>query len=130
MSFVITRTGRAVLHVTDLDASRKFYIDALGFVETESDENNIYLRGYEEQGHHSLLLKKSDKPAVEVISYKVYADADLDQIEQVAIKNNLPYKWVEKGEQRAIGRALRVQDVSGLRSEERRVGKESRARRG
>ncbi len=114
MSFDITRTGRAVLHVTDLNASRKFYVDALGFVETESDENSIYLRGYEEQGHHSLLLKKADKPAVEVISYKVYADADLDQIEQVAIKNNLPYTWLEKGEQHAIGRALRVQDVSGL----------------
>ncbi|MFD2132520.1 3,4-dihydroxyphenylacetate 2,3-dioxygenase [Pseudogracilibacillus auburnensis] len=114
MSFNISRTGRAVLHVTDLEASRKFYVDGLGLYETESDDNHIYLRGYEEQGHHSLLLKKAAKPAVEVISYKVYDDSDLDKIEQVAQANNLPYKWVEKGEQRAIGRAIRMQDVSGL----------------
>lgn len=114
MDFNITRTGRAVLHVTDLEASRKFYVDALGFVVTEEDENNLYLRGYEEQSHHSLLLKKSDKAAVEVISYKVFEDTDLDKIEQVAIKHNLPYKWIEKGEQKGIGRALRMQDISGL----------------
>lgn len=114
MNFDITRTGRAVLRVTDLAASKKFYVHALGFVVTEEDDNHLYLRGYEEQSHHSLLLKKSDKAAVEVISYKVFAESDLDKIEQVAIKNNLPYKWMEKGEQHAVGRALRVQDVSGL----------------
>ena len=114
MTLDITRTGRAVLHVTDLDASRKFYVDALGFVETEADENHIYLRGYEEQNHHSLLLKKSDKAAVEVISYKVYAEEELDKIEEVVKKKDLAYKWVPKGEQHAVGRALRVQDVSGL----------------
>src|SRR5699024_920600 len=114
MDFNISRTGRAVLHVTDLEASRKFYVDALGFYETESDENHMYLRGYEEQTHHSLLLKKADKAAVEVISYKVFDESDLNKIEKVAIANNLPYKWVEKGEQHAIGRALRMQDASGL----------------
>src|SRR5699024_10185635 len=98
MDFNISRTGRAVLHVTDLEASRKFYVDALGFYETESDENHMYLRGYEEQNHHSLLLKKADKAAVEVISYKVFDESDLNKIEKVAIANNLPYKWVEKGE--------------------------------
>lgn len=114
MGFNISRTGRVVLHVTDLEASRKFYVDALGLFETESDENHIYLRGYEEQHHHSLLLKRSEKSAVEVMSYRVYDDADLDGIAEVAKRNNLPYKWVEKGEQRSIGRALRMQDVSGL----------------
>ncbi len=57
MSFDIIRAGRAVLHVTDLEKSRQFY-DALGFIETESDENQIFLRGLEEHNHHSLLLKK------------------------------------------------------------------------
>lgn len=114
MNFNITRTGRAVLHVTDLEASRKFYIDALGMVETESDEGHIYLRGYEEQHHHSLLLKKGDKAVVEVISYKVSCDADLDAIAALAETKGLPHKWVEKGAQHAVGRALRMQDVSGM----------------
>jgi len=114
MNFDITRTSRAIFHVTDLEASRKFYVDALGFYVTESDDDHLYLRGYEEQNHHSLLLKKADKAAVEVVSFKVYKEEDLDKIATMAEKNNLPYKWIEKGEQRAIGRALRMQDVSGL----------------
>src|SRR5699024_7342386 len=56
----------------------------------------------------------SDLAAVEVISYKVYAEEELDKIEEVVKKNDLAYKWVPKGEQHAVGRALRVQDVSGL----------------
>jgi|SRR5690625_89600 len=114
MSVNITRAGRAVLHVTDLEAAKKFYIDALGFFETESTDDALYLRGYEEQDHHSILLKKAEKPAVEVMSYKVYSDDELDKIEQIAKKHDLPYKWVEKGEQHAIGRAIRLQDVSGM----------------
>ncbi|MDA3129639.1 3,4-dihydroxyphenylacetate 2,3-dioxygenase [Aliibacillus thermotolerans] len=110
----ITRAGRAVLHVTDLAASRRFYVDALGFVETESDDHHLYLRGYEEQHHHSLLLKKAEKPAVEVISYKVNHESVLDQLEEIAKRNNFPYRWVEKGEQRAVGKALRMQDISGM----------------
>ena len=50
---------------------REFYVDGLGMIETESDENHIYLRGLEEHSHHSLLLKKADKAVVEVLSYKV-----------------------------------------------------------
>lgn len=113
-SVQITRTARAILHVTDLAASRKFYVDALGFVETEADENHLYLRGYEEQGHHSLVLKKASKPAVEVISYKVNDEADLDILAEIATIHKLPYKWLQKGDQHALGRALRMQDVSGL----------------
>lgn len=114
MNYNITRTGRAILHVTDLEASRKFYVDALGFVETESDENHIYLRGYEEQHHHSILLKKKDKAAAEALSYRVGDDEDLESLAKLAEEKKLPYKWMEKGTQRAVGRALRIQDVSGL----------------
>ncbi len=114
MDLGITRTGRAVLHVTNLEASKKFYVDALGFYETESDTDHMYLRGYEEQNHHSLLLKKADQAAVEVISYKVYDEFQLEKLVEIAIKNNLSHKWMEKGTQRAMGRTLRIQDVSGL----------------
>lgn len=114
MEINITRVGRAVLHVTDLEASKRFYVDALGFYETESATDHIYLRGYEEQNHHSLLLKKADKPAVEVVSFKVLKEFHLEMLAELAVKNNLPFKWMEKGTQRAMGRTLRIQDVSGL----------------
>lgn len=109
----IIRAGRAILHVTDLNASRRFY-QALGFIETESDEETIYLRGLEEYHHHSLVLKKANEPAVVAISFKVSSEQDLEALEEVFRAVGSKVRWFEKGSQKAIGRTLRVQDVSGL----------------
>lgn len=58
MDFNILRVARVVMNVTDLNNSRDFYVNALGFIETESDDQHIYLRGLEEHCHHCLVLKK------------------------------------------------------------------------
>ncbi|RSL33121.1 3,4-dihydroxyphenylacetate 2,3-dioxygenase [Salibacterium salarium] len=113
MNFDIIRCGRAVLHVTDLDRSRAFY-EALGFIETESDEENLFLRGLEEHNHHSLWLKKRSEPVTEVISYKVRTDADLDELESFYKKQGQDVKWMEVGSQKALGRSLRVMDVASM----------------
>ncbi|WP_430790768.1 3,4-dihydroxyphenylacetate 2,3-dioxygenase [Virgibacillus flavescens] len=114
MDFSIIRCARAILHVKDLDVSRKFYVDALGFIETESDDEHIYLRGLEEHTHHSLVLKKSAEPNVEVLGYKVSCDEDLTALAKMFERKGYETKWISKGEQHAIGRTLRVQDCSGL----------------
>ncbi|WP_026691275.1 3,4-dihydroxyphenylacetate 2,3-dioxygenase [Alteribacter aurantiacus] len=114
MDFNIIRSGRAVLNVTDLERSRAFYVDALGFVETESDDTHLYLRGLEECNHHSLLLKKAEEPSVEAIGYKVFEETDLERLDLFFSQKGLKTRWLERGEQIGMGRALRVQDVSGL----------------
>ncbi|MBS4210258.1 3,4-dihydroxyphenylacetate 2,3-dioxygenase [Bacillus sp. FJAT-50079] len=114
MTFNIIRCARAILHVTDLEASKKFYVDVLGFIETEADENHLYLRGLEERNHHSLLLKKADKPAVEALSYKVSEESDLDALFELFTEKGYNIKWKEEGDQHAVGRSLYVQDLSGL----------------
>ncbi|BDG45882.1 hypothetical protein PspKH34_04430 [Parageobacillus sp. KH3-4] len=114
MKFNIIRCARAVLRVTDLNASRDFYERALGFVVTEADSNHLYLRGLEEYHHHSLLLKKAEQPSVEVISYKVYSEEDLEALYDFFQQKQMNPKWIEEGQQHAIGRSFRVQDVSGL----------------
>lgn len=114
MDFNIIRSARAVLHVSDLDASRKFYVDALGFIETETKDGCIYLRGLEEHTHHSLVLKKAEEPVVEVLSYKVATDADLEALSELFVTNDCPVEWLEKGSQYALGRSFRVQDPAGL----------------
>ncbi|WP_078393535.1 3,4-dihydroxyphenylacetate 2,3-dioxygenase [Shouchella patagoniensis] len=114
MSGAIIRTGRAVLHVTDLEKARDFYVEGLGFIETESTETELYLRGLEEHNHHSLLLKKTGEAAIEAISYKVYAESDLDSLYEQYLQEGLQPIWLAKGDQHAMGRALRVQDVSSL----------------
>ncbi|HLQ70773.1 MAG TPA: VOC family protein, partial [Bacillota bacterium] len=110
----IIRSARAVLHVTDLEASRAFYVDALGFIETEQKDGCLYLRGLEEHTHHSLVLKKAEEPVVEVLSYKVGSDADLEALSERFVSYDHPVEWMEKGTQHAVGRSFRVQDPAGL----------------
>ncbi|MFY4776690.1 3,4-dihydroxyphenylacetate 2,3-dioxygenase [Metabacillus sp. RGM 3146] len=110
----ILRSARAILHVTDLEASKEFYVKGLGFIVTESDGIHLYLRGLEEHNHHSLLLKKAEKPCVEVISYKVAEEADLDRLQALFEQKGMKTKWLEAGTQHAVGRALRVNDVTGM----------------
>lgn len=114
MDFDIIRVARVVMNVSDLNQSRDFYVNALGFVETASDEEHIYLRGLEEHVHHSLVLKKSDQLGVHALGYKVTSEADLDALNEFFLSKGCQTKWLEKGEQHALGRALRVQDPCGL----------------
>ncbi|GAA0590274.1 3,4-dihydroxyphenylacetate 2,3-dioxygenase [Virgibacillus siamensis] len=114
MNANIIRCARAILHVTDLEASRHFYVDVLGFIETEADDRHIYLRGLEEHTHHSLVLKKADEPCVEVLGYKVFSSDDLKALSVMFEQKGFATKWLKKGEQHAIGDAFRVQDVNGM----------------
>ncbi|WML31767.1 3,4-dihydroxyphenylacetate 2,3-dioxygenase [Neobacillus sp. OS1-32] len=114
MDFNIIRIARVVINVSDLDRSREFYVNALGFVETESDDQHIYLRGLEEHVHHSLVLKKSDKLGVHALGYKVVKEEDLDKLAALFESKGLKTKWLEEGSQHAVGRALHVHDVSGM----------------
>ncbi|WP_010094302.1 3,4-dihydroxyphenylacetate 2,3-dioxygenase [Ornithinibacillus scapharcae] len=114
MDYNVIRCARAILRVTDLEASQKFYVDALGFIETESNDEYIYLRGLEEHNHHSLVLKKADSPAVEALGYKVSSEQDLDALSRMFEREGYATKWMEKGSQHALGRSLRVNDLSGL----------------
>lgn len=112
MNFNIIRAARAVVNVTDLNEARDFYVNALGFVETESDGEYLYLRGLEEHNHHCYALRKADKPGVHVLSYKVWSEKDLEALALLFESKGIRTKWLEKGSQWALGRALRVQDSS------------------
>jgi catechol 2,3-dioxygenase len=60
--FNIVRLSHIVLTVTDLAASRAFYVDTLGLQVTDETSDAIYLRAMEERGHHCLVLDRGDHP--------------------------------------------------------------------
>ncbi|MGH3705169.1 MAG: VOC family protein, partial [Agromyces sp.] len=75
----ILRCAYMELVVTDLAASRVFYIDVLGLYVTEEDDETIYLRSTEEFIHHNLVLRQGDVAAVAAFSYRVRTPEDLDR---------------------------------------------------
>ena len=67
----ILRCAYMELIVTDLAASRVFYVDVLGLYVTEEDEHAVYLRSTEEFIHHNLVLRQGPIAAVAAFSYRV-----------------------------------------------------------
>src|ERR671913_162974 len=75
----ILRCAYMELVVTDLAASRVFYVDVLGLHVTEEDDEAIYLRSTDEFIHHNLVLRRGETAAVAAFSYRVRTPEDLDR---------------------------------------------------
>lgn len=113
-SFSVAKCGHAEFRVADLERSRRFYVDLLGFVVTEETSDRLFLRGLEEREHHSLVLARSDAPSVSHLGFKVSQDADLDALAAVFEAEGRRVRHLEAGEEAGQGRAIRVQDPLGL----------------
>jgi 3,4-dihydroxyphenylacetate 2,3-dioxygenase len=112
-AFSILKAAHAELRVTDIERARVFYCDLLGMFETARDAERLYLRCLEEREHHSLVLRKAASGGAGHIAFRVAAPDDLNKLAALATAQHLPQRWIE-GEELGQGRALRVQDPSGL----------------
>lgn len=109
----VLRAAHAELFVSDLARARAFYVDLLGFIETASDNDHLYLRCLEEREHHSLVLRKNPQAGASHIAFRVASPDDLEYLAWLVQQQDLPQRWVIDEEQ-GQGRALRLQDPSGL----------------
>src|SRR5699024_1853741 len=112
--FDIVRLHHAEVTVTDLELARHFYCEGLGFIETESDDEHIYLRALEDANHHCLVLTKGEQASLKHIAYRVSANNDLDELDRLFQTLGVKRRWVEAGEEKGQGRALRIQDPGGI----------------
>ena len=111
-SFDIVRASYGELVVADLDVSERFYAGLLGLVVSVRTEDTIYLRGWEERQHHSLVLRRGPVVGAGRLSFRVRTDADLDAIAADFERRGCPVRTAE-GELAGMGRALRVWDPFG-----------------
>lgn len=110
----IVRTSYVELVVTDLDAARWFWVDMLGFVVSAEEPDALYLRGYEEAVHHSLVLRVGHAPAAVCMAYRVWEPADLDRAEAWYRERGCDVERRPAGATRGIGEAVRVLDPLGF----------------
>lgn len=109
--FNIVRLSHVTYGVTDLAASKAFYVDTLGLQVTHEEAGALYLRALEERGHHSLVLQVSEQAAAGVIGFKVYDDPDLDKAAAFFEAEGRPVEWVERPH---MGRTLLTSDPFGI----------------
>ena len=110
----ILRCAYMEIVVTDLAASREFYVDILGLVVTHEDDEAIYLRSLEEFIHHNLVLRKGAEPAVAVFGFRVRSPEDLDKAVAYYEALGCEVRRSEEGFVRGIRGAVRVQDPLGF----------------
>ncbi|OAN69420.1 3,4-dihydroxyphenylacetate 2,3-dioxygenase [Seohaeicola saemankumensis] len=109
--FNIVRLSHVEYGVTDLAASRAFYVDTLGLQVTHEDGDSIYLRAMEERGHHCIALRRSDAACARVLGFKLYDEPDLEKAEAFFRGKGLPVDWIERP---FMGRTLRTRDPFGV----------------
>jgi len=110
----ILRCAYLELVVSDLAASRAFYVDVLGLVVTAEDENAIYLRTLEEFIHHNLMLRRGPVPAAAALAFRVRAPEDVDRAEAYYRALGCRTERRKDGFVEGIGDAVRVTDPLGF----------------
>jgi catechol 2,3-dioxygenase len=111
--FAVTRASHVAIRVRDLPASRAFYVDLLGFVVSNENQDTLWLRGLEEGCHHSLVLRRGD-PACEHFGMRVLTEDDLELAKTHFASAGLPTKWVEVEHQ---GKTFQTVDPAGAKLE-------------
>jgi len=106
----VIRIGQTVLSVTDLQASRHFYVDLLGLNVLHEGTDALYLRAVEDR-EWSLKLELAPTPGVRHIGFKAGSDMDLDRIAALAEREGLPHRWDTETDR---PRMLRIQDPFGF----------------
>ncbi|MFT4213945.1 MAG: VOC family protein, partial [Microbacterium sp.] len=110
----VLRCAYMELVVTDLAASRVFYVDVLGLHVTEEDDEAIYLRSTEEFIHHNLVLRRGPIAAVAAFSYRVRSPEDLDKAVAFYTELGCDVRRNPEGFVKGIGDSVRVVDPLGF----------------
>src|SRR5919106_3642024 len=108
----IVRVAYVELHVTDLDASERFYADLLGMVVAQRTDDAVYLRGWEERLHHSLILRQSPVAAVSRVGFRVASESDLETLAADLLGRGLQAIWTQHPDP-TVERSLRTFDPFG-----------------
>jgi 3,4-dihydroxyphenylacetate 2,3-dioxygenase len=110
----IVRCAYLELVVTDLAVSREFYVDTLGLVVTEEDDEAIYLRSLEEFIHHNLVLRKGPVAAAAAFSYRVRSPEDVDHAEAWFAARGCRVERRKDGFVEGVGDSVRATDPLGF----------------
>lgn len=110
----IVRVAYVDLVVADLAKAQAWWVDLLGFHVQAVEPGALYLRGYEEFVHHSVVLREGPAAACRRIGFRVRTPADLDRAEHFFGERGCPVQRVPAGATLGLGDAVRTVDPLGF----------------
>jgi 3,4-dihydroxyphenylacetate 2,3-dioxygenase len=110
----IMRAALVELQVIDLEASEHFYADLLGMIVSARTDDALFLRGWEERTHHSLVLRRGPAALAARLGFRVRRDRDLELLAEEFRVQGVNTRWLAAGQDPGMGRSLRVWDSFGF----------------
>ncbi|MGH9246502.1 MAG: catechol 2,3-dioxygenase [Acidimicrobiales bacterium] len=78
----ILRLSHAEIKVPDLELATAYYTEVLGLIETAREPERVFLKGWDEMQHHSVILKHAPHYGLELMAFKVQDRDDLDHYQE------------------------------------------------
>ena len=114
----ILRLSHVEINVPDLELATAYYCEVVGLVETARTAERVYLKCWDEQQHHSVILNFEPTHGLSYMSWKV---EDADDLDRYAARLDAVGIAVERLEGEEIGagggRAIRFTTPSGHQME-------------
>ncbi|MDI9973358.1 VOC family protein [Rhodococcus sp. IEGM 1307] len=103
----IAQIGAISLGTPDLEKSLTFFRDLLGMEVVERTGGVVYLRGYMELVHHSLILFENPTPVVDSYSLRVQRREDVERFHSKLLQQEIEVLELPSGRETGRGEAIR-----------------------
>lgn len=113
----LTKAGHVALVTEDMDKSLWFWTEVVGLERADEEGDTVYLRSWGDLEHHSLSLTAGSPGRVDHIAWRVRRPEDLDAVASPLEAAGTELTWVQPGEERGQGRAVRFSSPFGHRFE-------------
>ncbi|MFA5529897.1 MAG: catechol 2,3-dioxygenase [Thiohalomonadaceae bacterium] len=110
----VMRPGHVQLRVLDMVEALEHYVELIGMVEVDRDEQGrVYLKAWTETDKFSLVLREADEPGMDFMAFKVLDEATLDRLGEELLAFGCLVEHVPAGELKGCGRRIRFSSPSG-----------------
>lgn len=110
----VLRPGHVQLRVLDMEASITHYVERLGLIETDrDDQGRVYLKGWDEQDCFSVVLRPAEEPGMDFMGFKVDSADTMDRLAQDLQEFGCKVERIPAGELNRCGERIRFDSPTG-----------------
>lgn len=110
----LTHLGHAELRVTDLAASKDFFVKIMGLQLSEERDGRVLLRAWQDWDHHTLMLTEAAESGLGHMAWRVPEKADAETAEKALNDAGVTTAWVPGSDEMAHGDALQFVTPGGI----------------
>src|SRR5690554_6251305 len=114
----VMRPGHIQLRVLDMDEALKHYVDLLGMIEMDrDDQGRVYLKGWTEIDKYSLVLREADQAGMDFLGFKCLDEATVDRLAGELAEAGIEVQEIPAGDLKDCGRRVSFTVPTGHRFE-------------